>query len=185
MVRQVPTQFLEVVPRSSDRCSRPARIAQFASPFVIKNLQIAFPATPILSHLYKTLGGCHPTRPSDPFRCGVSVPARSPLPSVCQVPSFQQVAASCTLLPLFLDVASFRTNNLQPLPPKCRGWGGGLLSQYARIPKGQTSFRLHEVPSTSQVGSQDVRAGRPFAQRRRRLHIQLSLLQARGSQVHG
>jgi len=126
MVRQVPTQFLDVLPRPSDHCSRPARVAQFGSPFVFHNFTNPFSSNPLA---FTSIQNARGYRPPRPFRRGVSVPARTPIPSVCQAPSFQQVAASCTLLPLFFEVARFRISNLQPLYPKYRGWGGGVCWQ--------------------------------------------------------
>ena len=185
MVRQVPAQFFEVVPRSSDRRSRPARIAQFASPFVFTTLQIPFSATPLLSHPYETLEG------ASVHACSRRFVAASQCPRLTQLGQCSKSYLFSRLPPLELSCLSFSASRLlesvaYSLFPQNTGGGVGcLLPQYARIPKGQTSFRLHEVSSTSQAGSQEVRAVCSSAQRRRRLHIQLSLLQAQGSQVHG
>ena len=182
MVRQVPTQFLDVLPRPSDHCSRPARVAQFGSPFVFTTLQIPFPATPLPSHPYKTLGGiAH-------HALFVAVSQFRP------VPQFRQCAKPhlfSRLPPLVLSCLSFsRSRVLESVTCSLftRNTGGGVGVSAGRvrsIPKRQTSFRVPEVPSTSRAGSRHVWAVCSFAQRRRRLHIQLSLLQAQGSQVHG
>jgi hypothetical protein len=44
-----------------------------------------------------------------------------------QIPSFQQFAASCSLLPFFSALLSFVFSSLQTLFPKQGGWVGGLL----------------------------------------------------------
>jgi hypothetical protein len=185
MVRQVPAQFFDFVPRRSSRRFRPARLAQFASSFVFTTLQISFPATPLLAHLYKTLGGV------TQHACSTLLVAAS----LCwPLLRFSQCAKSylfSRLPPLVLSCLSFSTSCLLEsvtyslFPRNTGGWGGVSAGTVRPIPKGQASLRLPDVLSTSQVGSQDVTAVCSFAQRRRRLHIQLSSLQAQGSQVHG
>jgi hypothetical protein len=185
MVRQIPAQFFEVFPRSSARRSRPARIVQSASPFVSTTLQLPFSATPLLSHLYKTLGG-------------VTQQARSTLFVAVSLfrslPHFRRCAKPhvfSRLPPLRLSCLSFSTSRLLEsvtcslFSGNTGGWGRVSAGTVRPIPKGQTSFRVREVPSTSQAGSQDVQAVCSLAQRRRRPYIQLSSLQAQGSQVNG
>src|ERR1700732_2371716 len=50
------------------------------------------------------------------------VPLPAPTLSGWQTPSFQQLAASFSLLPLFFELASFVFRDLQPLLAKHRGW---------------------------------------------------------------
>jgi hypothetical protein len=68
--------------------------------------------------------GCHP--PAflfNDFCLPVSVPAPAPTQSACQGLCSQQLAASCSLLPLFFALLPFVFSGLQPLFPKYRGVG--------------------------------------------------------------
>src|ERR1700745_1604650 len=52
----------------------------------------------------------------------------------CQGPSFHQLAASCSLLPLFFALVPFVFSNLQPLFRKTGGWGWVWQPRYGKIP---------------------------------------------------
>jgi len=84
------------------------------------HLQTPFPATPLFAHPYKTTGvsqeGIIPTGSALAVQ-------REP-----QATSFQQFAASWSLLPLFWNLPSFVFNRLQPLFPKYRGYGGAPVT---------------------------------------------------------
>jgi len=168
MVRQVPTLFFEVVPRSSKLSSRPERIPQFASPYPEKALG------DVTRHSRSTL----------------FVPGSLFLP----LPQFGQCAKShpfSRLPPLVLSCLSFSTSLLLE-SVTCSLFfanaGGGVGFSAQRAPQTRR-VRTFLTPAEhllwSQTGSGDAQVIGSSAQRRRRLHIQLSLLQAQGFQVNG
>ena len=61
------------------------------------------------------------------FRCAFRVPNNLPDPQTRQPFCLQWLAASLGLLALFCEPRSFVFNSLQPLLPKCGGWGIYLL----------------------------------------------------------
>jgi hypothetical protein len=183
MVRQVPAQFL--VPCPSDGRFRLAHIAQSAPPFVFTTLHVSPPGTPFLSHAYKTLWG-------------VTRHARSAFfLAAClfrPLPQFRQYAKSCIfsrLSPLVLSCLSFSISHLLEsatcslFSGNTGGWGRVSAQKTRRTRRVRTLRTPSEHVFWSRTGSADIRPVRSFAQRRRRLHIQLSLLQAQGFQVNG
>jgi hypothetical protein len=167
MVRQVPAQFL--VPCPSDGRFRLAHIAQSAPPFVFTT-----------------------------FLWGVTRHARSAFfLAAClfrPLPQFRQYAKSCIfsrLSPLVLSCLSFSISHLLEsatcslFSGNTGGWGRVSAQKTRRTRRVRTLRTPSEHVFWSRTGSADIRPVRSFAQRRRRLHIQLSLLQAQGFQVNG
>jgi hypothetical protein len=175
MVRQVPAQFSEVVRRLRSRRSWLERVSHPLS-FVFISLQTPFPATPLLSHSYETLG----VSPR-----GVST-RRSSSPCLHAFAAKLLFSVACRLLFSLASLFSPRSLYYQALTASfAQTPGGGRVSPKEAPQKVSASFAPSEGAFWSRMGLQDVQTVRSLTQRRRRLHIQLSLLQAQGSQVHG
>ena len=84
-----------------------------ACPFFSKTYKPILPQ-PLYIHIHTKPPGCHPFTPC--LRANSQAREHKTL-------SFHGLAASCSLLPLFLAVALFVFNRLQPLFTKHGGWG--------------------------------------------------------------
>jgi hypothetical protein len=159
--------------------------SRFCPPFVFIALRIAFPAN------------------------SNSHPSESPQGVTLQH-SFSTISVSLSLCrhlhQLSQRAKAYVLSNLPPLVLSCRffshssplfsagcslfsqntgGWGRVSAERAHRTRKVRTSFTPSEHTFWSRTGSLDVPTVLSLTQRRRRLHIQLSLLQAQGSQVNG
>src|SRR5258708_15415778 len=97
-------------------------------------------------HTSRHQRGCHPSGPrSKNLSPSVSQCLCGLLAAGRQIPSFQQFAASCSLLPLFFALVSFVFSSLQTLSTKTGGWGGPIMVNHALSgrPAGIASLDRH------------------------------------------
>jgi hypothetical protein len=170
MLQRVPSQFLDVVPRLPESLFLRVPAAQFISSLCFHNLTTAFPANPLYSH------------PS--ASPGVSPPLLTVLAKPAVGSRKSCVFILVALLPLLFVLVSFKISNLQPLSPKYPRWSRLSESKAPRTMDVRTLFRSSRPASLARMSPRDAPA-QSLTQRGRIPHIQLSLLQAQGSQVYG
>ncbi len=172
MLQRLPAQFLKVVPRPHASLSLSTSAGCLVSPFVFITIQIPFPANPLYSHRSKSPRGV------DSLALGFDESHRQRP----QVPHFHKIGASWRFFCRSLRLESV-TYSL--FPRNTGGWGRVSAYKSTRTLEVQTPFRPFDAPSASRTGSRDVPTVCSHSQRGRRPHIQLSLFQGHGSQVHG
>jgi hypothetical protein len=174
MVRHLPAQFPDVVPRLFGLAVHPAN-NRFSTPL--------FSASSGL--LFQQLLCFH-----NHLRCPLVFSSASNFQILRRHRSRQHANVQT-----FQHVDSFAVRGLRALVLSCLSFSHsshlfssacGLFRQNTGGGAGaQTSFRPSKAPSASRMGSRGVPTVHAPTQRRRILHIQLSLLQAQGSQVYG
>lgn len=163
MVRHLPAQFPDVVPRLFGLAVHPAN-NRFSTPLFSASSELLFPQL-LCFH--------------DHLRCPLVFSSASNFQILRRHRSLQHVNVR-GLRALVLSCLSF-SHSSHLFSSACglfrQNTGGGVGAQ--------TSFRPSKAPSASRMGSRGVPTARSLAQRGRIPYIQLSSLQAQGSQVYG